>query len=68
MDLFDGKQSIEELSVDEEGFVILAKTPFYAEGGGQVGDTGYLLNATSCFLVTETFKEGALIFHRGQVN
>lgn len=67
VDLFDGKQSIEELSEDEEGFVILAKTPFYAEGGGQVGDTGYLVNATSRFLVTETFKEGALILHKGKL-
>jgi alanyl-tRNA synthetase len=67
VELFDGKQAIEELSLDEEGFVILAKTPFYAEGGGQVGDTGYLVNATSRFLVTETFKEGALIFHKGKL-
>ena len=67
LDLFDGKQSIEELSVDEEGFVILSKTPFYAEGGGQIGDTGYLVNATSRFLVTETFKEGALILHKGKL-
>ena len=67
LDLFDGKQSIQELSENEEGFVILTKTPFYAEGGGQVGDTGYLVNATSRFLVTETFKEGALIFHKGKL-
>jgi alanyl-tRNA synthetase len=67
VDLLDGKQSIEELSIDEEGFVILAKTPFYAEGGGQVGDTGYLVNTTSRFLVTETFKEGALILHKGKL-
>jgi alanyl-tRNA synthetase len=67
VDLSDGKQSIEELSIDEEGFVILAKTPFYAEGGGQVGDTGYLVNTTSRFLVTETFKKGALILHKGKL-
>lgn len=67
VDLLDGKQSIEELSIDEEGFVILAKTPFYAEGGGQVGDTGYLVNTTSRFLVTETFKEGAVILHKGKL-
>lgn len=67
VDLFDGKQSIEELSIDEEGIVILAKTPFYAEGGGQVGDTGYLINATSRFLVTETFKEGTSILHKGKL-
>ena len=67
LDLFDGKQSIQELSENEEGFIILAKTPFYAEGGGQVGDTGYLINATSRFLVDETFKEGVLILHKGRL-
>lgn len=67
LDLFDGKQSIQELSENEEGFILLAKTPFYAEGGGQVGDTGYLINATSCFLVDETFKEGVLILHKGRL-
>lgn len=65
--LFDGKQTIEALSTGEEGVVILAKTPFYAAGGGQVGDTGSLVNATSCFLVTETLKEGALILHKGKL-
>lgn len=67
VDLFDGKQSMDELVLSEEGFVVLAKTPFYAEGGGQVGDTGYLVNATSRFLVTETIKEGALILHKGKL-
>lgn len=67
IEILDGKQSIEELALDTEGFVILAKTPFYAEGGGQVGDTGHLVNATSCFLVTETLKEGALILHKGKL-
>ncbi len=67
LDLFDGKQSIQELSENEEGFVILTKTPFYAEGGGQVGDTGYLINSTSRFLVNETFKEGTSILHKGRL-
>src|SRR5436190_4789552 len=67
LDLFDGKESIQELSENEEGFVILTKTPFYAEGGGQIGDTGYLVNATSRFLVIETFKEGAIILHKGKL-
>lgn len=67
LDLFNGKESIQELSENEEGFVILTKTPFYAEGGGQIGDTGYLVNATSRFLVVKTFKEGAIILHKGKL-
>ncbi|MEN9916824.1 MAG: alanine--tRNA ligase [Pseudomonadota bacterium] len=67
LDLFDDKQSIQELSENEEGFVILTKTPFYPESGGQTGDTGYLVNATSCFLVTETIKEGTIILHKGKL-
>lgn len=65
--LGDSHLFMEELFAGEEGFVILAKTPFYAEGGGQVGDTGYLFNATSQFLVTQTSKEGETILHRGKL-
>lgn len=67
IDILDGKQSLESLSLDEKGFILLAKTPFYAESGGQIGDTGYLTNANSCFLVTETLKEGASILHKGKL-
>jgi len=65
--IFDAKQAIEELALDAEGFIVLEKTPFYAEGGGQIGDTGYLTNSTSRFLVTETLKEGALVLHKGKL-
>jgi len=67
VEIFDGNQSLEELTLDEEGFIILAKTPFYPEGGGQIGDTGYLANATGRFLVTETLKKGVLILHKGKL-
>ena len=65
--LANNKSSVGELSEGEEGFIILAKTPFYAQGGGQIGDTGYLLNATSQFFVLLTFKEGAFILHQGKL-
>lgn len=45
---------VDTLRVGEEGMVILDSTPFYAEMGGQVGDTGELENETTLFTVTNT--------------
>ena len=40
-------QKVQSLKSDEEGIVIVNQTPFYAESGGQVGDTGFLISAPS---------------------
>ena len=47
----------------EQYQVVLASTPFYAESGGQVGDTGKLMFGNEAVLITDTKKENDLILH-----
>jgi alanyl-tRNA synthetase len=58
---------VEHLSEKEEGAVILDRTPFYAESGGQVGDKGQLFFEGGVFLVEDTQKKGAVFLHYGTV-
>jgi alanyl-tRNA synthetase len=45
--------------------VVLDKTPFYAESGGQLGDTGWITGSHFRFRVEDTQKQGELIVHYG---
>ncbi len=47
--------------------VVLDRTPFYAEGGGQVGDHGTLVNGDTRFEVVDTQRAGELIVHYGRL-
>jgi alanyl-tRNA synthetase len=66
--LFRGGEPVERLSAGESGVVILERTPFYAESGGQVGDHGSLLADGGVFGVNDTQKQGGGVFvHIGKV-
>lgn len=62
--LSDGKTQ-EDIKKNEETLVILDKTPFYAESGGQVGDSGALIGDKFEFQVTDTKKIGDHVGHIG---
>jgi alanyl-tRNA synthetase len=59
---------VERLRAGEEGQVVLDRTPFYAEAGGQVGDQGVLKSANARFDVRDTQKLGNAHAHIGKVS
>ncbi|MCW8890169.1 MAG: alanine--tRNA ligase, partial [Sedimenticola sp.] len=65
--MFQKGESVETLGDGEEGLVVLDRTPFYAESGGQVGDVGVLVAGENYFSVADTQKQGGDVFlHNGQ--
>jgi alanyl-tRNA synthetase len=64
--LYKEGAQVEELNSGERGVVVLNRTPFYAESGGQVGDRGELVSAGGTFVVDDTQKIQAEVFgHNG---
>src|SRR3984957_2930449 len=62
--VFDGA-IVSSLRAGQEGQVVLDHTPFYAESGGQVGDSGFLQSTMARFAVRDTQKIGASFAHVG---
>ena len=62
----DGVQ-VDEIYEGDEALIVLNQTPFYAESGGQIGDTGIFKNDTGIFEVQDTKKSGGAFVHQGIV-
>ncbi|MBT8109701.1 MAG: alanine--tRNA ligase [Gammaproteobacteria bacterium] len=65
--LFKNGKPVKSLSAGDDGAVILSSTPFYAESGGQVGDTGILVDDGKLFRVDDTQKSAKANLHYGNV-
>lgn len=65
--LVNGKP-VDEASAPQEASIVLAATPFYAEAGGQIGDTGVIGSQTGIFQVRDTQRPvPGLIVHYGKM-
>ncbi len=71
--LFKDGQAVTSLKENDEGIIVLDRTAFYAESGGQVGDKGLIIDNKGCYLeVFNVQKQRDAIFHyvkvgKGQV-
>lgn len=65
--LFRGGVAVDTLYSDDEAILVLDSTAFYAESGGQVGDSGELLTASGRFAVNDCQKQGDNHIHLGRL-
>ena len=65
--LLRGGSPVDRLDPGESGVVVLDRSPFYAEAGGQVGDRGTLSSERARFVVNDTRRRGESIAHYGAV-
>lgn len=65
--IFQDGNKVEHVKAGDEAIIILDKTPFYGESGGQIGDKGLLTALNSKFTVTDSQKYGQTIGHLGQI-
>ena len=62
--LCDGKP-VQSLQPEDQGIVVIDRTPFYSEAGGQIGDRGTLESDTLRFEVSDTQRQGDVVAHIG---
>jgi alanyl-tRNA synthetase len=66
--LYVGGAAVERIAAGQDAIVVLDQTPFYAESGGQVGDTGCLTSSSTQFEVRDTQKIQPGVFgHHGRL-
>ncbi|WOH37358.1 alanine--tRNA ligase [Thalassotalea fonticola] len=65
VELFNSEGSVSSLNAGDKGVIVLDNSPFYAESGGQVGDTGTITTDSGIFKVTDTVKLGNAFAHHG---
>ena len=65
--IYKDGEPVDEVVEGDEALIVLNQTPFYAESGGQIGDTGIFKNDTGIFEVQDTKKSGGAFVHQGIV-
>ena len=65
--LFQNEQKVDSVSAGDEVVLVLNATPFYAESGGQAGDSGKLFSNGVSIVVSDTIKSSNAFLHQGTV-
>lgn len=65
--LLVGGKTVESATAGDEVQVVLDRTPFYAESGGQIGDRGYLSGNELVIRIEDVKKEGDIFVHFGRI-
>ncbi|MDU1829375.1 alanine--tRNA ligase, partial [Anaerococcus sp.] len=65
--IFDDSENKKSIDASDKGIIVSDKTSFYAQGGGQVSDTGYILSENTKACVTDVQKKNDIYFHYVEV-
>lgn len=66
-EIFVDGQTTNDVLAGQEAMIVLDRTPFYAESGGQIGDQGVIETFAGVFEITDTQKMGTSIVHIGKI-